>query len=456
MTVPFPFQREDVDSIDTFNGRCLLASEMGCGKSFISLLYAIENRSLRPIIVVCPASIKWQWSREASIHVNMRSEILEGTRPEEQRIRRDCPLWIINYDILGPWLPFLRDLKPQLVIVDECHRISSNKTLRTKNIRKLVKDVPHVLALSGTPLTNRPAELWPTLNILRPDLYPSFWNFAFSFCSPHKAPWGWMFNGAANLGVLHSQLTKTMMIRRRKEDVLSQLPSKTRTVTPVEINNRKEYTHALTDFLNWLRLKGGRTEEAKKAEQLVKLGYLKRLAAELKLDSVMDWLDDFLSESDDKIIVFGVHRKIIETIHKKYKVQSVLVHGETPGRKRQQAIDQFTNHKSTRMFIGNIQAAGVGWNGTAASTVVFTEIEWSPGLHSQAEDRIHRIGQKNSSNIHYLVARNTIEESLCRLIQQKQTVISQTLDGINGNGMDIFDQLMKEIKRETRRSAART
>ena len=132
--------------------------------------------------------------------------------------------------------------------------------------------------------------------------------------------------------------------------------------------------------------------------------------------------------------------------HKKYKHTSVVVDGSVSGKKRKIAVQIFQKNKSIRLFIGNIKAAGVGITLTAANTLAFVEMDWTPGDHTQAEDRIHRIGQKKAAMIYYLIAKNTIEESLCELIQKKAAILSATLDGKKRiNRLDIFNELQKAL-----------
>ena len=164
---------------------------------------------------------------------------------------------------------------------------------------------------------------------------------------------------------------------------------------------------------------------------------------------VIKWIDDFLEINDGKIVLYCCHKKIINRLHKKYRHISVMVDGSTPTHKRKMAVDSFQKNKKIRIFIRNIRASGEGITLTAASTMAFVELDWTPGKHTQAEDRIHRIGQKNASDIYYLIAKGTIEEYLCELIQKKQKIISEVLDGTsNDNTLDIYDELEKKLKKE--------
>jgi SNF2 family DNA or RNA helicase len=210
-------------------------------------------------------------------------------------------------------------------------------------------------------------------------------------------------------------------------------------VVTLELPDRKEYDLAEKDFINWLRrVSPEKARSAANAEYLVRRGYLHRLAGELKLKQCIEWVDNFLIQSDQKLILFGIHKKVIKPIFEHYKERAVLVDGSVTGEDRQKAVDGFTNNKNKRLFVGNMVAAGVGWNGTAASDVVFVELTWTPGLHTQAEDRPHRIGQKLPVFCHYLVAENTVEEDLCALLQRKQNTVSSILDGAEISGLELL------------------
>jgi len=450
MTKAFPYQLKGVRKIAHFHGRALLADEMGLGKTFQSLMWSVENPNSLPGVIICPASLKWNWQREAAHHFGIRADVLEGTKPNIRRFKYHQPDFvIINYDILEPWFDILMRIAPDLVILDEVQAIKSLTAKRTKLTHALCQGVPNIIALSGTPLTNRPAELYSILHLLRPDLYPNFWPFAHRHCQPRKTRWGWQFKGAVRLKELHTNLTRTLMIRRLKADVMEDLPSKTITVTPLTIERRQEYRQARDNFINWLKKQSVRkAKRASNAQKLVQIGYLKRLAAELKLKASIQWIDDFLESSDEKLIVFGVHHHILKPIYQKYKRWSVLITGETAGRKRQIAVDKFQHDRETRLLIGNVQAAGVGLNMTASAYQCFVELPWTPAEMLQCIDRCHRIGQQRGVNIYLLIGRGTIEEKLWKILETKWSVLTQTLDGIESSSTeDIINLLTEELMR---------
>lgn len=442
------YQKQGIRRIDHFNGRVLLADEMGLGKTLQALYYLKRNPLVRPAVIVCPASLKWVWETQAHEHCRMRTIICNGRKPPKKRLMERHPILILNYDILHNWRDYLLKLDIQCWIFDECHYLKNPSAQRTKAAKDLTEDTPHILALSGTPLTNRPAELFPTLQMLWPKVFPAFWPYGQRYCDMRITYWGKDFSGAAHLDELHNRLKSLGMIRRLKKDVLKELPQKQRHVIPLEINNRSEYNKATNDFILWLKQKDpAKAKRAERAKTMVQMAYLKRLAAEGKMLNVFAWIDDFLEGSDSKLVVYCHHRSILALIQNRYKNRCVVIQGDTPQKQRKQAVEQFQRHANIRLFIGN-EAAIEGITLTAANTLAFVEQWFSPGKHSQAEDRIHRIGQDATASIYYLVAKGTIEERLCRIIQKKQDVLTRILDGerhVRQMKMNIYDQLTIEM-----------
>ena len=446
----FPFQREGVLRMRKLGGRVLLADSMGLGKTIQALVYIRASKSHLPAIVVCPASVKWVWEQEAR-RLGLSSDVLNGQTPH--KIDKAVNVIIINYDVLHWWLPTLRLIGARTVVIDECHYVKSRSAKRTKVVKLLCKGVPHVLALSGTPMTNRPAELWPTLNLLRPDLYPAFWPFAQAYCGLSHNHFGWDWSGATNVDRLNAQLTKHVMIRRRKEDVLPELPAKLRTMIPCELSNRSEYKGAVDDFESWMTENFSSTKQQVPA--MVQLGYLLRLVSELKAASVSQWIDDHLAGNGEKLVVFAKHHKMIDSILANSRYESVCIDGNTPVGDREAAVDWF-QRGPVRLFVGNIQAAGIGITLTAASTVAFAELDWVPANMTQAEDRCHRIGQRQPVWIYYLVARDTVEQLMCRALMNKQKVVDDVIDGVETvDRFNVFDAVIGGFQWKTKKKAAR-
>lgn len=446
-----PFQSKGLRTIEHFGGTLLLADEMGLGKTIQALAWIHAHPELRPVIIVCPAHLRWHWESEAR-KFRMRAVVLMGQRPYS--LPSTAQILILSYDILKKWVPVLLELKPEVLVMDEVHYIKSRSSQRSKNVTLLSKRIPHRLALSGTPLVNRPAELFPIIHLLWPTEFPGFWAFATRYCKARKLPWGWDFSGASRLQELHGRLTSLGMLRRKKVDVLKDLPPKQRHVVAVDVP-MEEYAKARDNFISWLESKSTtKADRARTAEKIVKLGYLRRLVAREKLPTVVDWIRDYLENTTEKLAVYGIHKDVVRWLHQEFPSISVCVDGQTPQNKRRAIVNQFQTDRRCRLFFGNVIAAGTGIGLVAATHLLFVELSWVPGEHAQVEDRIHRMGQTKHSEITYLIARGTLEEKLCSIIQKKQEIIATALDGNPRKGdLDIFNQLTKDLVEQRHRES---
>lgn len=451
----YPFQKEGVAFIESRNGRALMAHEMGLGKTAMALAYLQLHPELRPTLIIVPASLKLNWAKEINMWMSNSKEnadvqTLSGSPNKTSGSPLHGNIVIINYDILQKWEKRIKEYKFKVIILDEAHYIKNSKAQRSKAVIKICKATKHIIALSGTPIINRPIEFFNSIKIIEPHLFPSRWKFAHEFCGAKHNGFGWAFNGATNTDKLHKLLTDTIMIRKKKEDVLKDLPPKTRSIIPLEINNFKQYKFAEADIISWIRENEGKekAEKASQAEVLVSFEKLKQLATNGKIKQCINWIEDFL-ESDQKLIIFATHKNTINSLMSHFGNIAVKLDGSTPANARQFVVDEFQNNPDIRLFIGNIKAAGVGITLTAASNVCILEFPWSPGDLKQAEDRAHRIGQEaNSVNIYYLIANQTIEEDIAEIISKKQKVLSQILDGKTVNQESVLSELIKKIKGE--------
>jgi SWI/SNF-related matrix-associated actin-dependent regulator 1 of chromatin subfamily A len=443
----YHFQLEDVMKVEALQGRCLIASEMGLGKTAQSLAWLQLHPEKRPVVIVVPASLKLNWERECSMWIsNPKVQILSGKKANTPIVGE---IIIINYDIIGAWVKALKAIKPQVLVLDEVHKIKNKGTQRTKAVTNLAKSTPHIIGLSGTPIENRPAEIYNAVKMIDPGAVGTWTAFGKRYCDGKYNGWGWDFNGASNIAKLHEKLTSTVMIRRKKADVLKDLPAKVRSFVPMEINNRKKYKVVEADFIGWVKREKGlaAAEKAGNAEALAKISALKQLAAEGKMTQAIDWIKDHL-DTNGKLVVFAVHKKTIDRLMNELADYSpVKVDGSVSQDNRQVAVDTFQNNPRCRVFVGNINAAGVGLTLTAASSVAFAELPWSPSEIAQAEDRCHRIGQKYSVNIYFLLSTGTIEETTAKLIDDKRKVLDQVLDGIETESTNLLGELMEQYSK---------
>lgn len=469
MTKPYPFQLHDLKRVERWNGRAIVGWEMGLGKTPFSLWYAKRNIT-GPIVVICPAIAKEHWRRQARQHIGKNAHVLYGRTPHVTKLPKGSNIWIVNFDILGvpgpnvrTWSSILSKLRPELVIIDECHNIKEMHSQRSIGTGVVCEHAPHILALSGTPLVNRPIELYYVLSLVRPGMFPSRWTYGLRYCALHKGNRGYDYSGASNIPELHRKLTDPkagVMVRRRKEEVLKDLPELQTTVVPVRLapKDQAEYDRARDDFLSWLGEKSKhKMMRALGSEGICRITYLKQLVAELKLKIVGDWIDEYLEETGEKLLVFGIHRKVLQPLHERFKKISVLVDGRLTGINRQLTLDQFNDNDRIRLFFGNIIAGGVVWSCTSANNTMFPEFDWVPGNHSQAADRVRGLGRGTGkkNNVWYLAALNTMEIRLCEVLQKKSKIIAGVLDGKDVGDLDVYNQVIASMYKESKRRSIR-
>lgn len=454
-TKPLNFQKKGIKWIKgKYNGRVLLADEMGLGKSLQALYATIPLRRKRPIIVICPNSVKWSWEDEVRQHTTLHSWVLEGRKPPRRRQHYIPPIIILNWDIVYAWKAFLKRLNPAVIIADELHFAKNPKTQRARALKSLCRKAKFVIGLTGTPFENCPAELFVGLHCIRPDVFKSFVPFGLRYCGPRRTPFGVEYKRATNIPQLRKLLIKTCMIRRRMKDVLKDLPPVRRTTVPIDIK-RKEYESAERDILSWLMRKGKSIQGVLSAPAMTRFGHLLRLVAEKKQKPLIEWIDTFLETTDRKLVVFGYHHAFLHPLYEHYKDQAVLVDGTIKGRKRKLAIDEFCRDDNKRLFFGNIMAAGTGINKlqNVCSDVAVAEFIWVPQKISQAIGRVNRLGQTKKVNAYYIIARNTVEHLLCKSLMRKQSVFDAVMDGKDVSEETEFD-VLAEVVGELKRKAA--
>lgn len=385
---------------------------------------------------------KKEGSQENSSASEIRLVCGEGVeQSNRQESQESCAVdsYVYNLEVEGNHNYFAEN-----VLVSNCHYVKNKESKRYQALRKAlgkfvgrqrdkwIPSIPHRIALSGTPITNRPSELWPTLFLLWPDVFPQPIPYFKRYCRPRWTPWGVKYDGAANLKELHERLIKLGMIRQRKKECLKNLPPKVRRIIHVDIGSkRKEYEFAKENFLLWLSRKSkDRMRSAKRAEAFTKLGYLLRFVSRAKLRITCEWISNFLESSDDKLIVFSFNRPAIDALHRHFGPKlSMKIDGSIKKQERRRNVQRFQNDPRCRLALCQGKAAGVALTLTAASDLLMHDYPWSAGDFLQIEDRIHRIGQTKTCFIHCLVAADTIEEKVIHAQRKKMKIIQRILDG---------------------------
>ncbi|MCW2969264.1 MAG: hypothetical protein JWO23_391 [Solirubrobacterales bacterium] len=437
-----PFQRAGVRYL-LAQRRAFLADEQGLGKT-IEALATLESDDAFPALVVCPASLKLNWLREVERWLpDRRAQALNGNG-------RGLPIdsadiTIVNYDIVAARLPELCALEPQALVLDESQHCKNAAAKRTQAVQRLSAVVPRdglVLALTGTPVMNRPAELVSQLRILgRLEDFGSGVRFGQRFRGPD-----------AHLR-LHWHLRARCFARRLKSDVLPQLPPKTRAVVPVELDNEPEYRLAERDLVAWLQTQpldlrelDAKVAAALRAERLVRLNALKLLAARGKLHAALTWINDFRS-SGERLVVFAHHREVQRAVLARFP-DALHILGDDAHAARDAAVQAFQSDDTAenQLIVCSIEVAGQGLTLTRASHVAFLELDWTPAKHDQAEDRCHRIGQRDAVNASYLLAAGTVDETISTLLERKRAVIGAVTDGRPEDEEGLVDALVRELR----------
>jgi hypothetical protein len=419
--------------------RAFLADEQGLGKT-VEALAALEADGAYPAVVVCPASMKLGWQREAERWLPHRSvAVVQG----RVAVPPAGDITILNYEIVAAHRESLARRRPRAVVVDESHYCKNPRAKRTQAVRWLAAAVSPQglrLALTGTPVLNHADELIAQLRVLgRLEDFGS------------GARFSQQFRGRLSEERLHWHLRRRCFVRRLKREVLPQLPPKRQVVIPMALNNEAEYRLAERDVIAWLRAQpldlkqlNAKIAATLRAERLAQLGTLQRLAARGKLAAGLAWIEDFLA-SGEPLVVFARHLEVQRALLNRFPAALHLL-GQDSLAEREAAIRAFQRPDGPPLIVGATRVAAQGITLTRASNVAFLELEWTPAMHDQAEDRCHRIGQHDAVTAWYLLAAGTIDESMARIIQSKRALVAAVTDGRVLDGDGLIDAVVAELR----------
>ncbi len=207
----FPYQKAGVFFIEKTNGRTLIADEMGLGKTVQAIAWALLHEEKRPILVICPTTLKINWEREFEKWSNLKPYIISSK--DNNYLLPTSEVYIINYDIVEKKKELLQKLNFKIMILDEAHYIKNPKTIRTKAVIEMSKSIPHILPLTGTPILNKPIEIYNILKMLNPEIFGNYWDFASRFCGMKRTRWGMDVSVATNIEELSNLLRLIMLIQ---------------------------------------------------------------------------------------------------------------------------------------------------------------------------------------------------------------------------------------------------
>lgn len=455
---PRPYQKQGVARCIALK-RLINGDEQGLGKTFQSIATLNTAHQMGedvfPALIICPSTLKENWKREFLEFSGRKAMILTDSVKntwERYYTTGMAQIFIVNYESLKKYFVASMPTKKggtskeilmketidlfKSVVVDESHRCKDPGTLQSKLTLRICHKKEWVILLTGTPIKNKPIELYPQLAIMgRLHEFGGRKGFLQRYCDNGR--------GASNLRELNYQLNERCFFRREKKDVAKDLPEKQRQQIICDITTRKEYDvalHKFKDFLLSSGLSSGQVNAKMKAEALVQMNVLRQISARGKIKEVQEFVDEIL-EAGEKLILFCNLKEIVAKLKELYP-DAVTVTGSDSMDQRQRHIDSFQTNPKTQLIICNIQAAGVGITLTASSRVAFVEFPWTYADTVQCEDRAHRIGQVNAVMCTYFLGQNTIDEKLFQLIMEKRDIHAQVTGASDQMEMAVVDKIM--------------
>jgi SWI/SNF-related matrix-associated actin-dependent regulator 1 of chromatin subfamily A len=403
-----------------------IAFEQGLGKSVIGC--TLINTVSLPTLIICPTFLVETWKREIRAWVRGGNLDVVDTGKPLPKFGRDVLIIPDNLLERENVQELLRDRDFGLLIVDEIHRFKNAEAKRTANLfKKIIPLVPKVVGLSGTPMPNRPIELFPVLSHLAHDTidYMKLHDYGSKFCNGHETKFGWDYRGSSNLTQLHRQIHGRFMFRKTKEEVLPELePKEERIIVlapPVPV--------AMLKKAKTLERKYGSVPEIIKRKSLGDIAAYRRELGLLKVPPALEYIREVLDTTSESILVFAWHTGTLGALYSglNQDYSTALIDGSVPMQRRDEIVEKFQKGK-TRVLVAQVQTM-VGLTLTRATRGVFVEFSWSPADNDQAADRMHRIGQKDSVTIDYLVLAKTHDETVMDVLLNKKDNINQVLKG---------------------------
>lgn len=395
-----PFQMEGVIFGLKKGGRVMIADDMGLGKTIQALAIAEYYKIEWPALVIAPASLLENWAESVQKFLGVDANII--------RKRADVgggTIDIASYEMATKCNSEIRDQNYFVFIVDECHYLKNMNSKRCGVLVPIIRKSNRIILLSGTPALSRPLELYPIFQIFDEKMFASFFEYGKRYCNARKIRQWYDYKGASNTEELNFILTKMFMIRRTKNDVLKELPRKFR--RHIILSPREKQNIDIKDLSDISRLY--------------------KEAAEKKIDAVLEYLAGII-DKDIKFLVFAHHTQMlgaIEAFVADRNIPYIKIDGNVPVSARHRLVTAFQEDSDIRIAILSLTAASTGLTLTEGKIVIFAELYWNPGTLLQAEDRIHRIGQVDCVDIHYLTAKNTFDEYVWPKMVEKLNVLEK-------------------------------
>ncbi len=440
-----PYQREGA-LFAARAGRCLIGDDMGLGKTVQAIAAAeilAAHAGIERVLVVCPTSLKHQWEIELARFTGRKALVISGNLVNRRHQYVETVMWkIASYDTLARDLDEVGRWSPDLVIADEAQRIKNWNTLAARALKRLSS--PYAFVLTGTPLENRLEELISIVQFVDQHRLGPTWRLLHEHQQRDEAG---RVIGYQKLDAIARTLAP-VMIRRRKSEVLKQLPKRidknifvpmTAQQTELHEENREIVAKIVAKWRRYKFLTDADQRRLTCALQNMRMScdttwLLDRETDHgVKADELITVLDDLFADATAKAVVFsqwiGMHEVIARRLDKR-KLGYVMFNGGVPAEKRRALIVQFRDDPRCRVFLST-DAGGVGLNLQHAATVVNMDLPWNPAVLEQRIARVHRMGQQRSVQVVNFVAQGTIEEGMLGILGFKRALFAGVLDGGN-------------------------
>lgn len=446
----FPYQTEGVLWLSTKKFG-LLADEMGLGKS-AQAIGACDRATKLPVLILCPAVARLNWTREWQNFSSRKLRLCVLLTTKDVKNVPSADVTICSYDLAASKkiTQVLSATSFKICVLDESHYLKSRKAKRTRAVLEhIAANADHVWALSGTPAPNHPAELWPLLRF--GGVYPKdYWSFVNRYCSSYETPYGTVITGGKRIPELR-ELMKPHLLRRKKEDVMKQLPAihfQDVVVEPTPVSKELREIYFDGYILQPQALDRDIEKERKVAETLIgdigmgadgvrilesldtRLKNLRKYVGLQKVPKLIEMVKEELdNEAYGKIVIFGVHRCVVEEMRNGLREYgAVLIYGGTPPDKRDRFVKKFQEDPRCRVFVGNVLAAGTAITLTAAHQVLFAEADWVPANNQQAAMRCHRIGQTKPVTVRFAGLADSVDERIQAALKRKTRTLLELFD----------------------------
>jgi superfamily II DNA or RNA helicase len=453
---PYPYQEEGI-GFGLYKRATLIGDEMGLGKTMQAIALGVLKKEIfgfSKVLVVTLASLKDQWKREIERFSDEKAKVIAGPAKERKRqYREDDSLFkITNYEAVLRDVTIISRFKPDLIILDEAQRIKNFETKTAEAVKSLPRQ--HALVLTGTPLENKLEDVYSIVQFLDPELLSPLWKFAADHFLISRYKKGQIL-GYRNLARLHKKL-QPLVIRRRKEEVLDDLPEQIVNDYFLDLHAKQAEIHAgysqsLLPLLNKKFLTPMDLRKIQvlllKMRQVCDSTHLidRETNISPKLDELATILDELVVENGRKVVIFSEWTTMTFLIGKHLSrtgIPFVELSGKVPVKKRQALIDEFSTNPDCKVFLST-DAGGTGLNLQAADCVINFELPWNPAKLNQRIGRVNRIGQKSHCvNVINLVTKNSIEMRIMAGIQLKGDLFSGVFDG--GADEVMFDRKKRQ------------